>query len=122
MKRGLVLSALVALLATLLFSADVTGKWKGLFAGGDRDRELTFDFAAKGETLAGTVSGMLDHPLEIKDGKIQGDAVTFCIQSEYQGQAVKLIYKGQVSGTEIRFRVGNEEGTWGTEILAKKSS
>jgi len=65
---------------------------------------------------------MLDHPLEIKDGKIQGDTVTFWIQSEYQGQPVKLVYKGQVSGGEIRFTMGTEEGSWSTEIVAKKSS
>jgi len=39
---------------------------------------------------------MLDHPW---------------IQSEYQGQTVKLVYKGQVSGSEIRFSIGNKEGS-----------
>jgi opacity protein-like surface antigen len=122
MKRALLLSALLALFATLVFCADITGKWKGTFAGGDQERELTFDFAVKGDALTGTVSGMLDHALEIKDGKIQGDSVTFWIQSEYQGQPVKLMYKGQVSGSEIRFSMGNEEGSWSTDLVAKKSS
>jgi hypothetical protein len=122
MKRALVTTALVALAATLLLSADIDGKWKGMLTGADQNRELTFDFTVKGETLAGTVTGMLDHPLEIKDGKIQGNAVTFWIQSEYQGQPVKLVYKGQVSGSEIRFNMGNEEGSWSTDLVAKKGS
>lgn len=122
MKRAFILTGILALLATLMFAADITGKWKGSFTGGDQERVLTFDFAAKGEALSGTVSGMLDHPLEIKDGKIQGDAVTFWIQSEYQGQQVKLVYKGKVSAGEIQFTMGNEEGSWSTELVAKKSS
>ena len=122
MKRALILPALLASAAALLLSADITGKWKGSFTGGDQERVLTFDFAARGDALSGTVSGMLDHPLEIKDGKIQGDAVTFWIQSEYQGQPVKLVYKGKVSAGEIHFTLGNEEGSWSTELVAKKSS
>ena len=122
MKRAWFLFTLLALLTTLLFSADITGKWKGMFVGADSDRELTFDFTVKGEALTGTVSGMLDHAVEIKDGKIQGSAVTFSILSEYQGQAVKLLYKGQVSAGEIHFTIGNEEGGWSTELVAKKSS
>ena len=122
MKRALALTGFLALLATLLFSADITGKWKGMFVGADRDRELTFDFTVKGEALTGSVTGMLDHAVEIKEGKVQGNAVTFWIQSEYQGQAVKLVYKGQFSGSEIHFTIGNEEGSWSTDFLAKKSS
>jgi hypothetical protein len=122
MKRASVLTALLAIVTTVLLAADISGKWKGAFAGGDREREITFDFAVKGEALTGTVNGMLDRALEIKDGKIQGDTVTFWIQSEYQGQPVKLVYKGQVSGNEIRFRMGNEEGPWGTDLVAKKTS
>jgi hypothetical protein len=122
MKRVLRLTALLTSLTALLFSADLTGKWKGMFGGADQDRELTFDLAAKGETLSGTVSGLLDHPLEIKEGKVQGDAVTFWIQSEFQGQPVKLICKGQVKGSEIRFNVGNEEGSWSTEMAVKRAS
>jgi len=121
MKRALILTVVVAFLAALLAAADISGKWRGSFTGGDQDRQLTFDFAARGEALTGTVSGMLDHALEIKEGKIQGDAVTFWIQSEYQGQPVKLVFKGKVSGGEIQFTLGNQEGSWSTELTAKKS-
>jgi hypothetical protein len=122
MKRVLPISSLLAAVAALLFSADITGTWKGQLVAADRDRELTFDFAVKGEALSGTVSGMADHPLEIQAGKLEGEAVTFWVQSEYQGQAVKLMFKGQVSGSEIRFHISNEEGSWSTELVAKKSS
>jgi len=74
MKRTLILTALVAFLAVLLAAADISGKWRGSFTGGDQDRQLTFDFA-RGEALTGTVSGMLDHALEIKEGKISGGEI-----------------------------------------------
>ena len=122
MKRGLLVCFLLVLLGTLLFAADVTGQWKGQLVGADRERELTFDLAAKGDALTGTVSGLADHPLEIKAGKIEGEVVSFWVQSEYQGQPVKLMYKGQVSGSEIRFKMSNEEGSWSTDLVAKKGS
>ena len=56
MKRVLPISSLLAAVAALLFSADITGTWKGQLVGADRDRELTFDFAVKGEALSGTVT------------------------------------------------------------------
>jgi hypothetical protein len=61
-------------------------------------------------------------PLEIKAGKIGGEAVSFWVQSEYQGQAVKLMYQGQVSGDEIRFKMSNEEGNWSTDPVVRKGS
>ena len=107
-------------MAALLLGADVSGKWKGSFGGGGGDRDLTFDLKASGATLTGTVSGMLDKPIEIKDGKVEGDTVSFWLMSEYQGQPVKLVYKGAASASEIRFTMGTEDGGWSTELVAKK--
>ena len=86
------------------------------------DRELTFDLKADGEKLTGTVSGLIDKAIEIKYGKVQGDTVSFWVMSEYQGQPVKLVYKGNVSSSEIRFNMGTEDGSWGTELAAKRAS
>ena len=118
MKRGLFLMLLAA---TLLFSADVTGKWKGLLTGADQERQLTFDLTMKGPAVTGSVTGLADNSLEVKDGKVDGDVVTFWVQSEYQGQPVKLMYKGQIAAGEIHFTMSNEEGSWSTDLLVKKS-
>jgi hypothetical protein len=111
----------LVVVATLLFAADITGKWKGALTGADQERPLTFDLTVKAGAVTGTVAGLADHALEVKDGKVTGDAVTFWVQSEYQGQPVKLMYKGQISGNEIHFNISNEEGSWNTDLVAKKS-
>jgi|KBSSwiStaDraftv2_1062776.scaffolds.fasta_scaffold498177_2 hypothetical protein len=118
MKRTTFLLIALALLAATLPAADVTGKWKGAMQTGGR--ELTFDLKADGAKLTGTVTGLIDKPVEIKDGKIQGDAVEFWVMSEYQGAPVKLVYKGKAGASEILFNMGTEDGSWGTEIAAKK--
>ena len=122
MKRALVLVVSLLLPAAMLRAADISGKWKGQFQGGDSTRELAFDFKVQGENLTGTVTGLLDKALEIKDGKVQGDTTTFWVMSEWQGQPVKLVFKGQVSGSEIRFTMGTEDGGWSTEVTAKRVS
>jgi hypothetical protein len=121
-KRALALVVSLLLAATMLAAADISGKWKGQFQGGDSTRELAFDFKVQGENLTGTVTGLRDKALEIKDGKIQGDSVTFWVMSEWQGEPVKLVFKGQVSGSEIRFTMGTEDGGWSTEVTAKRVS
>ena len=120
MKRATFLWTAVALLAGILPAADVTGKWKGQMQTGNR--ELTFDLKADGGKLTGTVTGLIAKPVEIKDGKVQGDVVEFWVMSEYQGQPVKLVYKGQASGSEILFNMGTEDGSWGTEVAAKRAN
>ena len=111
-------AALLLIAFTLLSAADITGKWKGAMQTGNR--ELTFDLKADGAKLTGTITGLIDKPVEIKDGKVQGDTVEFWVMSEYQGQPVKLVYKGKASAGEILFNMGNEDGSWGTEVAAKK--
>src|SRR5256885_228870 len=108
MKRARFLILLMALLASALNAADVNGKWKGAMQQGDR--ELTFEFKTEGDKLTGSVTGLIDKALEIKDGKVQGDMISFWVMSEYQGQPVKLVYKGQASASEIRFSMGTEDG------------
>ena len=122
MKRTLALAVPCLLLAAMLAAADISGKWKGQFQGGDSTRELAFDFKVQGENLTGAVTGLRDKALEIKDGKVQGDSVTFWVMSEWQGEPVKLVLKGQVSGSEIRFTMGTEDGAWSTEVTAKRVS
>jgi hypothetical protein len=58
---------------------------------------------------------------QIKDGKLQGDSVTFWITIDYQGNPVKLVYKGKVTGEAIEFDFGTEDGSWGTHFTAKKA-
>ena len=41
--------------------------------------------------------------------------------TEYQGNPIKLVYRGKVSSDEINFEFGTEDGSWGTPVVAKKA-
>lgn len=121
MKRNSVLAGLLVLLITGLAAAsDLTGKWQGAFTFQDQSVPLTVDLKGS-NAISGTVTGLPAGVAEIKDGKLEGDTLTFWIMTEYQGSAIKLVYKGKVSGDEIKFAFGTEDGSWGTEFTAKKA-
>lgn len=122
MKRAVITTVCFILLTTLLAAADVTGKWKGQFNATGNDVTLTLTLTASGETLTGTVNGLPTDPCEIKEGKIQGDDLSFSLTIQYQGQPLKLVYRGKVADDGIHFTMGIEDGSWSTDFVAKRSS
>ena len=120
MKRHLALTGLLLLLAALAPAADMTGTWSGSFKYNDQD--VPIKVALKGDAeITGTVEGLPGGTAQIKDGKLQGENVTFWITIDFQGNPVKLVYKGKVAGESIEFQFGTEDGSWGTQFTAKKA-
>ncbi len=106
-------TAVVVVVASVsIHAADVTGKWTAQVPGREgQTREQTFTFKVDGETLTGTVSGMPGgSDAEIKDGTARGDDIAFHVVRSFQGQEVKLLYKGKVSGNEIKFTSTRDGG------------
>jgi len=119
-KRKLVVTGLLMLLAGLASAADLTGKWQGSFKYNEQDVPLTIDLSGTAE-ISGTVTGMPGGVTQIKEGKLDGENLSFWIMIDFQGNPLKLVYKGKVNGDEIRFMFGTEDGSWGTEMIAKKA-
>ena len=101
-------------------AADLTGAWKGSFEVEGNTVAVTLNLTSSGNTVAGNVVGMPTSPAEIHDGKIDGDTVSFWVNSDYQGQTYKLIYKGKIAGDQIDFSFGTEDGNWGTTMTVKR--
>jgi hypothetical protein len=120
MKFRLVL--LSCALALAAFAADVTGKWTYEMQGRNGAMTGTLNLKADGGNLTGTVSGR-GGDTEISDGKIDGDAVSFTVVREFNGNKVTMKYTGTVSGEGIKFKVVSE-GTDrpAREFTAKKVS
>lgn len=116
------LAALAALSAGLLLAADPSGDWKGSFDFNGNDVPLTFHLKASDTTLTGSIEGLPTTPVDIKDGKIEGDTINFTTVIDYQGDPVKLVCKGKVDGDQIKFSLGTEDGSFGVEFVAKRSS
>jgi len=94
-------------------AADFSGKWVAQMPGRDgQTHESTFTFKADGETLTGTISGPRGDT-EISDGKISGDQISFSQIMEFNGNTMKILYKGTISGDQITFTRMREGGQGG---------
>ncbi len=107
-------------------AADVGGKWIAQTtnaAGAVSERVFTFEVS--GDKLTGTLlnqsvtfatfevegrpkmSGKLTtqrgEPLEITEGTVSGDDISFAVPRFMMGNELKTVYKGKVSGDEIKF-------------------
>lgn len=122
MRRLLTLGFLSGLLAITMLGADVTGKWTAQVPGRNgQTREATFNLKVDGNSVTGTVSGPRgDNP--ISEGKIDGDQISFSQTMEFNGNTMKIMYKGTVSGDEIKFTRMREGGEGqGQEFTAKRA-
>ena len=121
MRNALRLAGLIAFLTVLpsAHAADVTGTWKGAFDFQGTSVPLVIHLTAASGAVTGTVEGLPTTPAEIHDGKVDGDTVTFWVNTDYQGTTYKLVCKGKVSAGEIDFSLGTEDGGWTTTLTAK---
>lgn len=115
------------LMLTLMFSlaasaADITGTWKGTAETPNGNIERTFVFKVDGAKLTGETTSQLMGKSTIMDGKIEGDRLSFTINAKFQGNDVKLNYKGTISGAEIRFTVEIPDSGQTVEYVAHKVS
>jgi hypothetical protein len=101
--------------------ADITGTWKGSFASQGTNFSLTIHLTSEAGVVTGTVEGLSTTSAEIHEGKLDGDMVSFWLNTDYQGQKYKLIYKGKVSAGKIAFTFGIDDGSWSTDMTATKA-
>jgi hypothetical protein len=129
MKRQLTL-ALVAYAflitgsACNLLAADVTGTWKSDFDSQIGHQNYTFTFKQDGTKLTGKANsevGDRKREAELKDGKVDGDAIWFFETLTIQENEVRIVYTGKISadGNEIKFT--REVGNFGKgDIVARR--
>ncbi|HWG22146.1 MAG TPA: hypothetical protein VG225_16570 [Terracidiphilus sp.] len=122
MKAVLRLLGLVAFLAVLpaVRAADVSGTWKGAFEFNGSSVPVTLTLKVTDTAVTGTLEGLPTSPLDIHDGKVDGASITFWVNTDYQGQTYKLVYKGRISGDSIDFDFGTEDGSWGSTLAVKR--
>jgi hypothetical protein len=114
--------ALLALLASA-WAADVAGKWVAQAQGAD----ITITFKVDGNTLTGTVDNSQAGPTDIKDGKMDGDSISFHVVRKMGESEIKIMWQGKVAGDEINFKREVQGGGAGApgggaeEIIAKRA-
>jgi hypothetical protein len=116
------IAAMAILLVMTASAADVAGKWVGQMPTRDgQTRETTFDLKASGDKLSGTMSSP-QGAVEIKDGKVSGGDISFKVSFDAGGNTIVLLFKGTVSGDQIKFTRKREGADQSQEFTAKKAS
>ena len=112
------LFATAAILATsmLALGADATGKWQGTATG--KGAPQTFNLKQSGSNLTGTVEGGRGGPVDIKNGKVDGDNISFDVTREVQGNAMTFKYSGKIEGDALKLTVETPGGP--REMTLKK--
>ena len=99
-------------------AADVTGTWAASFDTQIGQQNYTYTFAVKDATVTGKAKSD-NGESELKDGKIEGDTITFVENLSFQGMEIRITYTGKiVSADEIRFT--RQVGDFATEQLVAK--
>jgi hypothetical protein len=97
---------LLVLFAAPAWCADISGQWKGEWVDYQArvTTQNTFTFKQDGTNLSGTISGEAGE-LQIRDGKVSGDNVSFAVVQRIGKREATMNYAGRISGNEIRFKV-----------------
>ena len=103
-------AGLLLILGGMAFGADIDGTWTGTIQGPDGGQgfPISYTFKADGATLTGSMPGMPGpdgtpaKPVPIKDGKINGNNISFSVVFDMMGQETKMDYKGVLSGDTLK--------------------
>jgi len=120
--RLLLAAAFALVFAGVARAADVTGKWKAEFDTQIGVQKYVFDFKADGEKLTGTAVGDRGgEKAEVKltEGKIVKDAIAFVELLNFQGQDIRVEYKGKMTGDD-EIKLTRQVGDVATEELVAK--
>ncbi len=102
-------------------AADVTGIWTAEFDTQIGVQKYTYTFKQNGDKVTGKANSDIageKREVELKEGRLQGDTVTFVEIFDFQGNEIRIEYEGKVSGDEIRFT--RHVGEFATEQFVAK--
>ena len=105
MKTRITLLTL-ALCSLSAVAADLTGTWKAEFETQRGLQKYTFTLKQDGTSVTGKANVERDgekREAELKEGKVEGDTVTFVELLKIQDNEIRITYTGKTSGNEIKF-------------------
>jgi hypothetical protein len=103
MMRKLAIAVLVfAMGSVAAMAADFNGKWTADVQGRNGTQTITFDFHVDGSTLTGKVTTPRGD-MDISNGKVDGDTITFDQVISRDGNDFKISYTGKADGDTIKF-------------------
>jgi hypothetical protein len=112
---------LLAASAVTALAADVTGTWTADAVGPDGSSyPLTFTFKQDGTKLTGTVQGPQGDPIDISNGKVDGNNLTF--QVSFNGLTITHAGSVNDSGDEIKLSTKTDQPDFPAHDLTLKKA
>jgi hypothetical protein len=136
-KKLLFVTTILLVVAFVAVAADVSGKWtyEAPGRGGNPGRPTTITLKAEGMKLTGTVpggggrggggGGTPPPDVEISNGKVNGNNVSFEVKRSTQNGDIVTKYEGTVDGDSLKLNItrpgmnGGDPTT--TEVVAKRA-
>lgn len=115
---------LIALLPGIGHAADLTGTWKSEFNSQIGLQRYTYELRQEGTTLTGKATSEINdqrRESELREGRVEGDAVSFLELLEFQGNALRIRYRGTLGDGELK--LVREVGDFAREeIVARRAA
>lgn len=120
--KTILLGLVLASIQLSTWGASVTGSWKAEFDTQRGLQKYTFNLKQEGSSVTGKATVEREgekREAELKEGKVEGDTVTFVEPLQIQDNEIRITYTGKISDNEIKFT--RKVGDFGTsEATAKR--
>lgn len=121
MKISLI-AVFLTFVSLLTQAAEVTGTWKAEFESQIGLQKYLYTLRQDGTVVTGKAAseiGEQKRETELKEGKVEGDKISFVELLEFQGNEIRIRYSGTISSNELKLT--REVGTIAREeIVAKR--
>jgi hypothetical protein len=136
-KKLLFVTTILLVVAFVAVAADVSGKWtyEGQGRGGNPGRPVTITLKADGMKLTGTVpggggrggggGGTPPPDVEISNGKVDGNNISFEVKRTTQNGEIVTKYEGTLDGDSLKLKItrpGQDGTPMTTEAVAKRAA
>jgi hypothetical protein len=131
-KKLLFVTTILLVVAFVAVAADVSGKWtyEGPPRGGNPGRPVTITLKADGMKLTGTVpggggKGAPPTEVEITNGKVDGNNISFEVKRPMGGNEITIKYEGTLDGDSLKLKItrpGQDGTPVTTEAVAKRAT
>ncbi len=131
-KNLFLMTTLLTVVSSLALAAGIDGKWTAQVEGrGGGTQTQTLTLKASGSALTGSFEGARGGAVDISDGAVEGNNVSFKVVREFNGNQFTQQYKGTlsssgeltltVSGGGGRGKRGGGGGGGGREVVFKRA-
>jgi hypothetical protein len=98
-----VASIVLVLFPLAALAADASGTWTATFDTQVGQQSYTYTFMVKGTQLTGRAKSA-NGDVQITEGKVDGNTLSFVENLNFQGMDLRIVYKGTLaSDSEIKF-------------------